>query len=194
VRFSLACFLACLCLLPQTSLATGEVGHTISFPANKEQLVLVRSEIPVSAAVTDLVMPNWTPGSYLIREYAANVNRISATSADGAALPLRKISKDRWQVNTGETDVLVVDYEVFTPDLNVSTSWASQAFSLINGTSIFLYTPQTSELPQRLNIVSDANRGESFTALPPAPDGDGFRAENYDELVDNPVAVAKAPV
>lgn len=194
MRFSLACFLACLCLLPQTSLATGEVGHTISFPANKEQLVLVRSEIPVSAAVTDLVMPNWTPGSYLIREYAANVNRISATSADGAALPLRKISKDRWQVNTGETDVLVVDYEVFTPDLNVSTSWASQAFSLINGTSIFLYTPQTSELPQRLNIVSDANRGESFTALPPAPDGDGFRAENYDELVDNPVAVAKAPV
>ena len=154
----------------------------------------MRSEIPVSAAVTELIMPNWTPGSYLIREYAANVNRISATSADGTVLPLRKISKDRWQVNTGDTDALVIDYEVFTPDLNVSTSWASQAFSLINGTSIFLYTPQTSELPQRLNIVSDANRGESFTALPPAPDGDGFRAENYDELVDNPVAVTKAPV
>ena len=139
-------------------------------------------------------MPNWTPGSYLIREYATNVNRISATSADGAALTLRKISKDRWQVNTGETDTLVIDYEVFTPDLNVSTSWASQAFSLINGASVFLYTSQTSELPQRLNIVSDANRGESFTALPPTLDGDGFRAENYDELVDNPVAVARAPV
>ena len=193
-RFSLACFLACLCLLPQTSLATGEVSHTISFPANKEQLILVRSEIPVSAAVTELIMPNWTPGSYLIREYAANVNRISATSADGTVLPLRKISKDRWQVNTGDTDALVIDYEVFTPDLNVSTSWASQAFSLINGTSIFLYTPQTSELPQRVNIVNDANRGESFSALPPAPDGDGFRAENYDELVDNPIAVANAPV
>ena len=139
-------------------------------------------------------MPNWTPGSYLIREYATNVNRISATSADGAVLTLRKISKDRWQVNTGETDTLVIDYEVFTPDLNVSTSWASQAFSLINGASVFLYTSQTSELPQRLNIVSDANRGESFTALPPILDGDGFRAENYDELVDNPVAVARAPV
>ena len=139
-------------------------------------------------------MPNWTPGSYLIREYAANVNRISATSADGIVLTLRKISKDRWQVDTGETDTLVIDYEVFTPDLNVSTSWASQAFSLINGASVFLYTSQTSELPQRLNIVSDANRGESFTALPPTLDGEGFRAENYDELVDNPVAVARAPV
>lgn len=170
------------------------MSHTISFPANKEQLILVRSEFPVSAPVTDLIMPNWTPGSYLIREHAANVNRISATSSNGAALSMRKISKDRWQVNTGDTETLVVDYEVFTPDLNVSTSWASKAFSLINGASVFLYTSQTSELPQRLNIVSDAERGESFTALPSSVDGDGFRAENYDELVDSPVAVAKAPV
>jgi len=192
--FGHACLLVSLCLLSQISQAAGEVSHTISFPANKEQLILVRSEFPVSAQVTELIMPNWTPGSYLIREYAANVNRISATSADGVALSLRKISKDRWQVNTGDVDTLVIDYEVFTPDLNVSTSWASQAFSLINGTSVFLYTTQTSELPQRLNIVSDAERGESFTALPAALDGDGFRAENYDELVDSPVAVAKAPV
>jgi len=180
--------------MSNTSLAASEVIHTISFPADREQIILVRSEFPVKAPVTELRMPNWTPGSYLIREFAANVNRISAASADGAALSLGKISKDRWQVNTGETDTVVVDYEVFTPDLNVSTSWASQAFALINGASVFLYTPQTSELPQRLSIVSDAGRGESFTAMAPALDGDGFRSENYDELVDNPVAVAKAPV
>lgn len=139
-------------------------------------------------------MPNWTPGSYLIREYAANVNRISATSADGAVLFLRKISKDRWQVNTGETDTLVIDYEVFTPDLNVSTSWASQAFSLVNGASVFLYTVATSDMPQRLTMVNTTGRGESFSALPKAPDGNGFLADNYDELVDNPVAVANASV
>lgn len=180
--------------MSQTSQAAIDVSHTISFPADGEQLILVRSEFPVDGPVTELVMPNWTPGSYLIREFATNINGISATSADGSALALRKTSKDRWQVNTAETDTLVIDYEVFTPDLNVSTSWASQAFSLINGASVFLYTPQTSELPQRLNIVSDAIRGGPFTALQPAPDGDGFRAENYDELVDNPVALAKAPV
>ena len=181
-------------MLSQTSQAAGEVSHTISFPADKEQLILVRSKFPVSTPVTELVMPNWTPGSYLIREYASNVNRISATSADGVELTLRKISKDRWQVNTGELDTLIIEYEIFTPDMNVSTSWASEAFSLINGASVFLYTSQTSELPQRLSVLSDAGRGESFTALPSAPGGDGYLAENYDELVDNPVAVAMAPV
>ena len=175
-------------------MAAGKVSHRVSFPDDREQIILVRSEFPVSGPVTELIMPNWTPGSYLIREYAANINRITAMSADGSTLPLRKISKDRWQVNSGETDTLVIDYEVFTPDLKVSTSWSSRMFSLINGASVFLYTTPTRELQQRLNIVNDADRGESFSAMLPAPDGVGYLAENYDELVDNPVAVAKAPV
>ena len=173
-------------------MAAGEVSHRVSFPDDREQIILVRSEFPVSGPVTELIMPNWTPGSYLIREYAANINRITAMSADGSTLPLRKISKDRWQVSSGEADTLVIDYEVFTPDLKVSTSWASRRFSLINGASVFLYTTPTRELPQRLNIVNDADRGESFSAMLPAPDGVGYLAENYDELVDNPVGVAKA--
>ena len=174
-------------------MAAAEVRHTISFPKDSEQLILVRSEFPVEAAVTELLMPNWTPGSYLIRDYAANVNRIAATSLDGTALLLEKISKDRWQVQTSQTTTLVVNYEVFTPDLSVRASWASQAFSLINGASVFLYTEQTSSLPQLVNIKHDPASGEPFTAMVPVPNGDGFRADNYDELVDSPVAVAQAP-
>jgi predicted metalloprotease with PDZ domain len=49
-------------------LAAEEVLHTLSFPDNKEQIIIVRSVFPVSAPVTELVMPNWTPGSYLIRD------------------------------------------------------------------------------------------------------------------------------
>jgi len=182
-----------MCLFSQVALAVGVVEHTVSFQRDKEQLILVRSEFPVSKPVTELIMPNWTPGSYLIRDYAANVNRISATSADGASLSLQKVSKDRWQVDTGQTDTLVVSYEVFTPEINVSTSWVSRDFSLINGTSVFLYTQQSRNLPQLLHIENDAERGRAFTAMGFTPDGGSFRAENYDELVDNPVAVAEAP-
>lgn len=191
LRFS--CVLVGLCLLSQATLAADAVRHRVSFPVDKEQLFLVHSEFPVSAAVTDLIIPNWTPGSYLIRDFAANVNRISATTKDGDSLPLKKISKDRWQVNTAQIDTLIVDYEVFTPSLKVSTSWASRMFSLINGASVFLYTQQTRESPQLLDIVSNPARGESFSAMRPGPDGTGFYADDYDELVDSPVAIARAP-
>jgi len=190
----LAIVVAALCLLSQAVLAAGEVRHTISFPQDKEQLLQVRSVFPVSAPLTELTMPNWTPGSYLIRDYAANVNSISAVSADGEPLAVQKVSKDRWQVDTRQTNTLVVDYVVFTPEINVSTSWASREFSLINGTSVFLYTGQTRDLPQLLAVVSDQDRGQVFSAMNNTSDAGVFRAANYDELVDNPVAVARAPV
>jgi len=181
-----------LCLLSQAAQAAGEVRHTLSFPSGREQLFHVRSEFPVSESVTVLSMPNWTPGSYLIREFAANVNRISARSADGELLTLLKTSKDSWQVDTSQTRTLVVDYEVFTPELNVSNSWASRAFSLVNGASVFLYTVQTRDLPQLLEIDIDSARGQAFSALPASVSGSRFRAGSYDELVDNPVAIAQA--
>jgi len=186
-------FVTALFVLPHISLAANEVRHTLSYPQDRQQLILVRSEFPVSAPLTELIMPNWTPGSYLIREFAANVDSVSATSEDGSALEVRKISKDRWQVNTGQTTTLIVSYEVFTPDLNVSASWVSRAFTLINGASVFLYTGPTRDLTQLVHVVTGQERGEIFTAMLPAPDGDGHYAENYDELVDNPMIVARAP-
>ena len=32
-----------------------------------------------SGPVTEIMMPTWTPGSYMIREYARNIDRIEAT-------------------------------------------------------------------------------------------------------------------
>jgi len=186
--------LVALSLASQAVRAADVVHHTVGFPTAGEQLLLVRSEFPVSAPVTELRMPNWTPGSYLIRDFAANVNRIAAATADGTPLPLQKVGKDSWRVETGQADSLVVEYEVFTPEINVGTSWASREFSLINGASVFLYTVQTRDLPQVLEVRSDVARGEVFSALPGSAGGGGFRAGNYDQLVDSPVAVARASV
>jgi predicted metalloprotease with PDZ domain len=176
------------------ALAVDLVRHTVSFPEVGEQLFLVRSEFPVSGPETELMMPNWTPGSYWIRDHAVNVNRISAVSGDGSKLSVRKISKDRWQVDTTHTDTLTVDYEVHTPEISVQSSWASKSFSLINGASVFLYSEQTRELPQLLDVVTDMDRGDVFTAMSNAPERGGFQADDYDELVDSPVVVARAPV
>ena len=174
-------------------MAEPQVRHSISFPQDREQTILVRSEFPVNAATTELIMPNWTPGSYLIRDFAANVTSLAAVSDSGTQLSVLKVSKDRWQVSTDNITTLVVDYEVFTPDMTVNSSWASRSFSLINGASVFLYTHPTRDLPQRLNLIADPARGQVFTAMPVIEDQRTFLADGYDELLDNPVAVANAP-
>ena len=182
-----------LLILPGIASAADEVQHTVSFPVDRQQLIQVRSEFPASGAVTELIMPNWTPGSYMIRDYAANMDKLSVRSAEGLVLPVQKISKDRWRVDSGQASGLVVNYEVFTPNLNVSNSWTSDAFTLLNGASVFLYTEDSRQLPQRLLIDTDKQRGSIFTAMSKNTDAGIYNAKNYDELVDNPVVVANAP-
>lgn len=178
--------------IPGLAQQEATVRHTVSFPDDRQQVIQVRSEFPVDAESTKLKMPNWTPGSYLIRNFAANVNRLSTGSADGAVLNVEKVSKDRWLVDTSNTGTLIVQYEVYTPNLNVRESWASREFSLINGASVFMYTDISRNQPQVVNVTAAPERGDVFTALPHLNPGSGFVAENYDELVDNPLAVAQA--
>jgi predicted metalloprotease with PDZ domain len=45
-------------------------------------------------------MPVWTPGSYLVREYARHVQDFAATEAGGKPLAWRKINKNTWRVET----------------------------------------------------------------------------------------------
>lgn len=173
--------------------AAENVRHTLSYPKDKQQLILVRSEFPVDAGVTELIMPNWTPGSYVIRDYAVNVDRLTVTREDGTALPVQKISKDRWHVHADRAGILIANYDVSTPDFHVSASWVSEAFSLFNGASIFLYTQQSRDLPQLVKVVANSDRGPTFTALPLSEDNTTYQAADYDELVDSPLVVANAP-
>ena len=57
--------------------------------------VTVTVDVPDPAGQV-FALPAWIPGSYMIREFARNIVRISATSA-GKDLPLLKRDKHSWQ-------------------------------------------------------------------------------------------------
>ena len=64
--------------------------------------VEVRVKIPANLQVpneSDLVMPVWTPGSYLIREFERHVQDFAA-DADGRALDWTKVDKNTWRIKT----------------------------------------------------------------------------------------------
>lgn len=171
----------------------GAVLHQVSFPTDREQVMLVRTEFPVGAGSIELMMPGWTPGSYKIRDFAANISNFSALAPGGEPLNWRKTAKDRWLVETPQQDHVVVEYEVYTDHLSVRTSWASRAFALINPVTVLMYHADSRGLPQRVSIVTDSARGEVFTAMPRVEGTNSFSAKDYDELVDSPIVVAQAP-
>src|SRR5687767_3744144 len=63
----------CLVLIGLSSAAFAQtpIRYTVSFPRPQAHFVSVEARIPVEGlAELELMMPVWTPGSYLVREYS----------------------------------------------------------------------------------------------------------------------------
>jgi predicted metalloprotease with PDZ domain len=162
------------------------VQHRLSFPERRNQYVHVSATFPASGASLELAMASWTPGSYLIRDFAANVEGLRAADSAGNALPALKTAKNRWRIDTGGAAEVTVDYDVWAGELNVSESWVEAEIALINGAGVFLYNQDSRDRPQRVTVTLPPDWSRVSAAL--ESDATGlFLARDFDELVDSPI-------
>ena len=114
------------------------IRYIVSFPAPESHYIEVAATVPTGGRPDiELMMAVWTPGSYLIREYQRNVERITAT-ASGRSLSIEKSAKNRWRVATGGAPTVRVSYGVFAHELSVRANWVEERFALINGAPTFM--------------------------------------------------------
>ena len=136
----------------------------------------------------DFKMPVWTPGSYLIREYAKNVEGFLASDGSNP-LKFDKINKNTWRV-FGKNSKITVKYKVYSNELSVRTSFLDDAHGFINGTSMFLYVPELKLSPSVLNIVPYKGWTSISTSLKQISDKDfTYFAPDFDVLVDSPIEI-----
>ena len=78
------------------------VSFTVSMPRPDTHYIHVeaRYEGTVDPAV-ELKLPAWSPGYYVILDYARNVGRFEARDSSGRPLPWEKSAKNAWRVRTG---------------------------------------------------------------------------------------------
>ncbi len=178
-----------LSLLASASLQAQQefVEHQLSFEHRANQYVSVRLSFEVQQEAIDLAMPNWTPGSYLIRDFAAQVEDLQVHGRAGNPLSVSKIEKHRWRIETVGEDWIEVQYRVWAGQLAANTSWVESDFALLNGAGLFLYNESTRNLPQRLQVVLPETWQNRHVALPNFGADGAFLAENFDELVDSPI-------
>ena len=183
-----------LALLTAPATAAEPVRYTVRFPAPQTHYLEVEATVPTAgAADLTLMLPVWTPGSYLVREYARNVEDFKARSASGPALAVEKVKKNRWSVATGGAPAVTVSYKVYCRELGVQTSWVDAGFALIVGAGTFV-TPvepgkPLAERPYEVTLELPAAWKSSYTGLPDAPGGKphAYLAPDYDTLIDCPI-------
>jgi predicted metalloprotease with PDZ domain len=139
--------------------------------------------------VLDLKLPVWTPGSYLVREYAKHLQDFSVDAGE-QSLPWRKSSKNHWQVETTDIDTLTVRYRVFANELSVRTNHLDATHGYFNGAALFFRIPGLEKQPIQVTIVPPKPEWHITTPLPAVPEqANTFQAADFDTLVDSPFEI-----
>jgi predicted metalloprotease with PDZ domain len=188
--FVLPLLLACGPAFAQTSTS---IRYTLSFPSAAAHYVDVAATYPTGGrAELDLMMPVWTPGSYLVREYARHVESVRALSPDGRDLPVTKTSKNHWTARTGGAREITVTYRVYGREMSVRTNWIEDRFALLNGAATFITLADRMAIPHHVRLQLPPGWKAAISGLPEGTGPHSFVAEDYDALVDSPI-VAGAP-
>jgi len=141
-----------------------------------------------------LAMPVWTPGHYLVDDFARNIDLFRALDASSdAELEVRKLQKSLWSVNTSGVGNVRIEYSVYAFSYTVGTSYIDDQHAIINGASVFLYPDGMKDAPARLKLVPSPDWKTVSTGLDRVSDWE-FEASDYDVLVDSPLEVGNQEV
>ena len=150
-------------------MASISIVHRVSIPSPQTHLVHVETTISASGesahmlpASLVLFMPVWTPGSYLVREYARHVEGLAA-EAPGRST---KIRKDAWKVETGGAARVVVRYRVYAGELTVRTNHVDETHAFLVGAALFLGVEGMEQLGARVEIVAPRGCKAADTPIP----------------------------
>lgn len=151
---------------------------------------------------SDLVvkMPVWAPGSYLVREFSKNVDLVKAYDENGKALTVTKQTKNAWSIARGSAKKVRVEYEVYSFELSVRTSFLDLTHGFVSGSGVFMYVDGFKDKKGTLEIFKHADFKRITTALEKnsesvASDGsEAFKFDNYDQLVDCPIEIGNHEV
>ncbi len=147
-----------------------------------------------------LSLPNWIPGSYMIRDFARNITEIRAEN-DSGNLNLKKINKNTWLCEKSSSEI-IIHYSVYAFDLSVRSAHLDTSHAFFNGTSLFLMVQGYEDMPCSVELIKPEkpyykNWQVATTLASSSSDNYDFglyHAPNYDELIDHPVEMGEFTV
>ncbi|MBY0373270.1 MAG: PDZ domain-containing protein [Bryobacteraceae bacterium] len=165
------------------------IQYTLRFPNAAQHYVDVTAVVPTGGAKSvELMMAVWTPGSYLVREYARHVERFTAPGK------WEKSRKNRWRVETGGERTVTVQYRVYARELSVRTNFVEAGFASLNGAPTFLtLVEKGAKRPHEVRLELPRGWNGSYSGMTEVGPNH-FRAADYDELVDCPILAGSPAV
>jgi predicted metalloprotease with PDZ domain len=168
--------------------------YRLDLGAPRSHTVDVTLEIAGASELGDQVfleMAAWSPGSYLVRDYARWVRDVTATvtvaSGAGERLAIAKTAKQRWAIERGGADSITVRYRVYGYELSVRTNHVDDRHAFLHGPSTFIYVDGLAGRPIEVELAHLPEGWQVHSGLEPTGDPKLWRAADLDALLDGPI-------
>jgi predicted metalloprotease with PDZ domain len=183
---------------PTQTQSVEPVAYTLRFPDPHTHYAVVDASIPTDGRDrVEVMMAVWTPGSYLVREFARHIEGLSARSPEGEPLNVEKSRKNRWTIDTGGAARIDLSYRVYAREMSVRTNWVESDFAMLNGAPTFLTLADDQvDRPHDITLELPDGWTRSLTGLTPRTDRGphAYRAADFDALVDSPIVAGNPAV
>ncbi len=172
------------------------IQYRVSLANPHAHLFNIELRIPTPDPDGQIVsLPAWIPGSYMIRDFAKNIEQFSASSSR-RLLKWDKLDKQTWRCEPS-ISLLTIRYQIYAWDLSVRSAHFDTTHAYFNGTSLFLRVHGQDTTPMRVEIqrpdtaiATGWTVATSMLAEDVDMDGFGFyQAEDYSDLIDHPVEI-----
>jgi len=161
--------------------------------------VIISGQFPQDEESLSFFLPSWSPGSYLMREYARNIRKLTVTSETGERLYAEQMHKGVWDVERLHTGVnqkransFEVSYEIYCHELTVRTSHVDLSHAFIHGPSVFMGVKDYSMPNPKLEVRFPPLWSKISTGLKDISEKREvflYSAEDYDTLIDAPLEI-----
>jgi len=172
-----------------------KILYNVTFPQVQAHYVDIEMNIEhLNQSTLVLKMPVWTPGSYLVREFAKSVEGFTV-SANGKEIPFVKTRKNWWSINTKGLNHVTIKYKVYCFEVSVRTAFVDISHAFLSTSGIFMYPEGMLNQPSTIHIVPFGGWDKVSTSLDMV-NNDPFtvHAPNYDILFDSPIEVGNQDV
>jgi len=179
-------------LLSFLSLSTfaGNIKYNLKMPRPQNHYYHVEMELEgFKEKELKVKMPVWAPGSYLVREFARNVDLVKAFDENNNAIEVTKCDKNTWKISKGKAKKITVKYEVYAFELSVRTSFLDDTHGFVSGSGVFMYVEGHKNQSGSLQVYPYTTFGTITTALEKGDSENSFVFNNYDQLVDCPLEI-----
>ncbi len=171
--------------------AHATIDYTVSVAHPERHVFYVTMYVPNVRNLLTLQMPAWN-ALYQIRDFSSHMMQVSARDDENHALPLVKIDKQTWQVNSSGT--VTITYPIYWDEPGPFASQLNADHAFLNLGMVLLYVPERRAEDTRLKFDGVPEPWRIAVELDPADVSAGsnssaYVAPSYDALVDAPVEI-----